>query len=193
MAVAAASLAHSGWAVLPDFLPPGAIANLRAESQLLHRDGHFRPAGIGHGGELHADVRGDEVFWFDAETAPVASRLAREEFEALRSAINAANYLGLYEFEAHYAVYPSGTGYAKHLDGFRAGNLRVVSLVLYLNDAWSGSDGGELVLYPARGADIKVTPQGGTLVCFLSETVPHEVLPARRTRLSLTGWFRRRP
>ena len=193
MTVAAASLAHSGWAVLPDFLPPGAIANLRAESQLLHRNGHFRPAGIGHGGELHADVRGDEVFWFDAETAPLAARLARERFEVLRRAINAANYLGLHEFEGHYAVYPAGTGYAKHMDGFRAGNLRAVSLVLYLNDAWSETDGGELMLYPACQVDIKVTPQGGTLVCFLSETMPHEVLPARRTRLSLTGWFRRRP
>ena len=31
---------------------------------------------------------------------------------------------------------------------------------------------------------------GGFL--FLSGQVPHEVLPATRERLSLTGWFRRR-
>ncbi|MBV1883381.1 MAG: 2OG-Fe(II) oxygenase [Pseudomonadales bacterium] len=30
----------------------------------------------------------------------------------------------------------------------------------------------------------------GTLVLFLSETFPHEVLKSQRQRLSLTGWFR---
>jgi SM-20-related protein len=29
-------------------------------------------------------------------------------------------------------------------------------------------------------------------VVFLSERREHEVLPTRRSRLSLTGWFRRR-
>jgi SM-20-related protein len=37
-----------------------------------------------------------------------------------------------------------------------------------------------------------VQPTGGCLVVFLSGEVPHEVLPATRERLSLTGWFRRR-
>ena len=32
----------------------------------------------------------------------------------------------------------------------------------------------------------------GTLVCFLSERFEHEVLPATRSRWSLTGWFRSR-
>ena len=35
-------------------------------------------------------------------------------------------------------------------------------------------------------------PQAGTLALFLSADMPHEVLPATRERLSLTGWFRRR-
>ena len=35
-------------------------------------------------------------------------------------------------------------------------------------------------------------PQAGTLALFLSGEMPHEVLPATRERLSLTGWFRRR-
>jgi SM-20-related protein len=37
-----------------------------------------------------------------------------------------------------------------------------------------------------------VQPEGGTLACFLSADFEHEVLPAARPRLSLTGWFRRR-
>jgi len=35
-------------------------------------------------------------------------------------------------------------------------------------------------------------PEAGTFVAFLAERFPHEVLPARRPRLALTGWFRRR-
>jgi SM-20-related protein len=37
-----------------------------------------------------------------------------------------------------------------------------------------------------------VSPCAPTLVAFLSERFEHEVLPARRERLSLTGWFGRR-
>ena len=37
-----------------------------------------------------------------------------------------------------------------------------------------------------------VLPVAGTLVCFLSDRFDHEVLPATRERLALTGWFRRR-
>ena len=35
-------------------------------------------------------------------------------------------------------------------------------------------------------------PAAGTLVVFMSGDFPHEVLPASRERLSLTGWYRRR-
>lgn len=35
-------------------------------------------------------------------------------------------------------------------------------------------------------------PLAGRLVCFLSGDFPHEVLPARRERLSITGWFKKR-
>jgi SM-20-related protein len=35
-------------------------------------------------------------------------------------------------------------------------------------------------------------PLAGNLLLFNSAQLAHEVLPARRERLSLTGWFRRR-
>ncbi|MGB2150512.1 MAG: 2OG-Fe(II) oxygenase, partial [Cobetia amphilecti] len=34
-------------------------------------------------------------------------------------------------------------------------------------------------------------PEAGTFVCFLSEQIPHEVLPTHQARASVTGWFRR--
>lgn len=36
----------------------------------------------------------------------------------------------------------------------------------------------------------RVLPRQGTLACFLSEDIPHEVLPPARERVSIAGWFR---
>jgi SM-20-related protein len=65
---------------------------------------------------------------------------------------------------------------------------------LYLNLGWSREDGGALRLYleePESEPLEEVFPEGGTLVCFLSDRFHHEVLPARRERLAATGWFTR--
>lgn len=188
------SLAERDWAVHEGFLDVARVAALHAEATVLRDSGSFRAAGIGHGAMHHPEVRGDELAWITKEQAPRAWALSQQELEILRSALNAHTYLGLHELEAHYTVYPPGAFYARHLDRFREDNRRVISLVLYLNEGWDAEDGGELRLYPPAAADacVTVTPRGGTLVCFLSERVPHEVLPARRARYSLTGWFRRR-
>jgi len=57
---------------------------------------------------------------------------------------------------------------------------------------WLPEDGGQLRMFLADGAEPLVEPLAGCLVVFLSGEVPHEVLPAGRERLSLTGGFRRR-
>ena len=174
------------------FLKPGEVTELWREATELKAQDHFRPAGLGHAGERDERIRGDEVLWLEPELTPAAASLLCGELEALRLAVNEATYLGLHDFEGHYATYPPGAAYGKHLDRFREDNRRVISLVLYLNVGWSEEDGGHLRLYPPGGASVRVVPRGGTLLCFLSERLPHEVLPARRTRLSLTGWFQRR-
>ncbi len=79
--------------------------------------------------------------------------------------------------------------------GFAAMRRRTFLCVLYLNEDWTHEDGGALRLHLGDGenADISdVLPIGGTLVPFLSERFAHEVLPAKRERLSLTGWFKSR-
>jgi SM-20-related protein len=35
-----------------------------------------------------------------------------------------------------------------------------------------------------------VLPVGGRLVVFLSEEIPHEVMPTLKERISITGWLR---
>ena len=42
----------------------------------------------------------------------------------------------------------------------------------------------------AQGVATEVEPRAGTLVAFLSEKIPHEVLAATRERYSIAGWFR---
>ena len=68
----------------------------------------------------------------------------------------------------------------------------MLSVVTYLNDEWQTTDGGELALY-ANDQDntgVRVLPEKGTIVIFLSEVFPHEVLTAKRERHSVAGWFR---
>jgi SM-20-related protein len=189
------SLTARDWAVCEKFIDIDRAAAMRVEAEALLAQGAFRAAGVGRGVRYREDIRGDQVLWLDAEKMPQAHRFVDAELERLRQAINAATYLGLYEFEGHFAAYAPGASYARHLDQFQQSQDRLVSVVLYLNSDWADEDGGELRMYvdgPHGEKIISVAPQAGTLVCFLSEKVPHEVATARRTRLSLTGWFRRR-
>src|SRR5579885_548923 len=190
----AQGLVERDWICCPDFLPPARVSALRREAESLRMEGRFHPAGIGHVAERRADIRGDDIPWVEQE-ASLAWAVQQQELAQLKDAINATLYMGLHDFEGHYAVYPAGAGYARHVDRFQGSNRRVLSVVLYLNEAWEPEDGGELCLYGSQEPSepvARISPAGGTLICFLSEHVPHEVLPTRRTRWSLSGWFRRR-
>jgi SM-20-related protein len=66
---------------------------------------------------------------------------------------------------------------------------------LYLNNNWHSDDGGQLRMFLDKKDETKfidITPQSGTLVVFLSSDFLHEVLLAKRERMSVTGWFRTR-
>jgi SM-20-related protein len=193
----AVALADVGWAVTPDFLDPSLVDELEQECRRSWRQGEFRPAAIGRGEEreVRRDVRGDVIRWIDGAGGSDARLAFLGRLEALRRAINRETYLGLYDFEGHFAVYPPGTYYRRHLDRFRDGVLRVVSCILYLNTGWTPADGGCLRLYveDTPGGHVDVEPRGGTFAVFLSDRFEHEVLPAVRERASWTGWFRRRP
>ena len=101
--------------------------------------------------------------------------------------------LGLFTFESHFAHYAPGAFYKTHLDAFRGQANRILSVVLYLNPDWADDEGGEMVLYQETEPNQKlftVKPELGTLAVFLSEEFPHEVLPAKRDRYSIAGWYR---
>ena len=93
----------------------------------------------------------------------------------------------------HYAWYPPGAGYARHVDQPRGSGQRRVSLALYLNRRWGAADGGELEIVDDLGSVPRlIEPAAGRLVFFSPTGREHEVMPTRRDRLSLTGWFRGR-
>lgn len=190
-------LGDHGWAVWPDFLDQHTITCLAGELIALRQEDELRQAGVGRSGNrtLHPEIRGDRIAWLGDGAASPAQRTYLERIEGLRLAINARLFLGLFEFEGHFALYPPGAFYRKHLDRFQGTTARTVTCVLYLNPDWAATDGGQLRLYldeSGEGAFVDIAPTAGTLVAFLSERFFHEVLPAGRERMSLTGWFKTR-
>jgi SM-20-related protein len=193
----AEALATQGWSVTRNFIPADLVRQLGEEALELFEAGKLRAAGIGTGDRHRVDpaIRSDQTLWLDPSAASRAQRECLSAFDALRLTLNRELQLGLFELEAHFAAYPAGAFYRRHRDQQTGSSGRVVSCVLYLNSDWRDADGGQLRLYldPKRSANYQdVLPEGGTLVCFMSERFWHEVLPATRVRLSLTGWFRRR-
>ena len=90
-------------------------------------------------------------------------------------------------------MHPTTWKASGHVDAFNGNNGRLLSVVLYLNDNWQSEWGGRLRIWPEADATCvatEVEPRAGTLVAFLSEKIPHEVLAATRERYSIAGWFR---
>ena len=139
-----------------------------------------------------ADLRGDRICWLEPKSATEAEQSLYEKLDALRVAANRELQLGLLDFEGHYAIYPPGCGYARHIDSFQDDDARVLSIVVYLNARWQTGNGGALRLHLPTGEKVDAMPQTGTLAAFLADRFVHEVLPATRQRLSIAGWFRRR-
>lgn len=189
------ALATVGWSITPDLVSGAPYERLVEAVGRLWEEGGFRRAGIGAGtASLRSEIRSDHIHWLDPAALPEAVIPYWEWIAALQQEINQTLYLGLRGFEAHFAVYPAGAFYKPHLDQFRTAPHRMVSCILYLNEGWTYEDGGILRIYPPDDTDaapIEVVPEAGTFVCFLSDRILHEVLPARRQRYSLTGWLHR--
>ena len=186
-------LAEHGWSQQKLFIPQALTLALADECRSRAAQGALARAGIGRGEaqQISEGIRGDRIQWLEPGQAACCDQYLAL-FDELRMALNQGLYLGLEDYESHFALYPPGAFYQKHQDRFRYDDRRAVSAVFYLNRDWQAEQGGALRLYLADGSSHDVLPEAGTLVVFLSADLPHEVLPATRERLSLTGWFRRR-
>jgi len=180
-------LATNGYAVADQFLSQHEVdAILHAGGFQTNAD--FKKAGIGNKQSLQIQeaIRGDYIKWLDRNNSPEAIRVYLQRLEELIQYLNRSLFLSLKDFEVHMTVYPVGSFYKRHLDQFKKDDHRKLSVILYLNNQWE-EHGGQLRMYlPDQTKD--VLPLAGRLVIFRSDEIEHEVLPATRERLSITGW-----
>lgn len=185
-------LSERDFVVIDDFINESNYAEIRAfyEAKLPE----FAQAGIGDhlSNTIEKSIRGDKTYWLDrAKDEEMASFWAL--LDETISVLNRYCFLSLSGYEFHFAFYPPGGHYDKHLDQFQSRNNRMISMVVYLNEAWQKGDGGELEVFDKEGASFLVEPLQRRCVMFKSAEVPHAVLEAHKSRLSLTGWLLYQP
>jgi SM-20-related protein len=187
------ALGVDGIAIRDEFLAMPEVQTLLSCAEMRRGRGDFHAAEIGgqRNAQRRDDIRGDFTCWVAPPLWPAEQRLM-DELEHLRLELNREAMLGLFEVELHYAWYPPGAGYSRHVDQPQGRPQRKVSLVLYLNEGWAPGAGGELRFFDAAGSPRDIQPLAGRMVCFLTAGREHAVLPTQRDRLSISGWFRTR-
>jgi SM-20-related protein len=188
---AANALAADGWCLVHHLMTPAQTLALADECRAMHEAHLLMPAATGAGRAVTA-LRGDSTRWFLPDSLSAPQQIFTCRIDVLRTALSRRLMLGLVDSESQYAVYPSGAGYARHLDQLVDTDARVLSAVFYLNPAWRDEEGGALRLYLGNETYRDIYPQAGTLLLFLSAQFEHEVLPATRQRMSIACWMRQR-
>ena len=110
--------------------------------------------------------------------------------------------LSVSSFNAKLAVTsPGGSVYPLHIDnsqGLTAGDTRKLTCIIYLNPDYQDGDGGELRIISDTRESVALCPDGGRMVMFWSDEIPHEVLPTApdadascdsKDRYALTLWI----
>ncbi|WP_043886903.1 2OG-Fe(II) oxygenase [Vibrio sp. 16] len=181
------ALFTQGYYVWDDFLSAQEVSELK---ECIPEN--WKKARIGRNEEVtrESSIRSDKIQWLTPSMGtPVANYLSK--MEQIRLEANRHFFLGLFEYEAHFAKYEKGDFYQKHLDCFQGNENRRLTTVFYMNDEWSKEDAGELVVYDLDDNPLMtLPPKSGRLFVFLSEQFPHEVLPTNTERFSIAGWFR---
>lgn len=158
---AGADLALSGIVIRDRFVSDAEVQALRECAQGRESSGEFAAARIGGRGaqQRRESIRGDFTCWLREPLLPMEHVLLRR-MEELRLQLNRAAFLGLFELELHYARYPPGSAYSRHVDQPLGNSQRRVSLVLYLNPEWQRTDGGVLRIHGENAEFIDVEPLG---------------------------------
>lgn len=188
------SLALNSYAIIDNFLSDEEALDCLDVLQENKEEGNFKKAGIGTLGmhQIDKTIRGDEIKWLDNQNLSPPSQVYMDQVGAMMRYFNRTLFLSLKDFECHFAHYPSGTFYKRHLDLLKLSDHRKLSFVFYLNPNWKEGDGGELLLYLQENGEEKtvtVNPILGRLVVFRSEILEHEVALAHKSRHSITGWM----
>jgi SM-20-related protein len=180
------ALVDEGYIVIPH-----AMISTFSQNLLNHakKSKNYKRAGISARKKINPNRRRDKILWLNHDNG------IQSEFlnfaEGLKDYLNRELFTCITYFESHFALYENGDFYETHYDAFKNSVNRIVTVVYYLNEEWDEKSGGELVMYDDDNNFIKkVIPHANTLVVFLSDKFPHEVLPTKRKRYSIAGWFR---
>lgn len=162
---------------------------------LQYQQGEFEKAKIGKGIEKQriTEIRNDYILWLSDYAHEKTVRSFLDEIYQLMDYLSEFFRISLNRYEGHYAIYPPGSFYKKHLDQFSDTSNRLISCVVYLNDEWDEKDGGQLRVYHKENSNefTDIFPEFGKVVCFRSDCVEHEVIKTTAKRFSITGWMRR--
>ncbi|HNQ28224.1 MAG TPA: 2OG-Fe(II) oxygenase [Aquaticitalea sp.] len=186
------------YAIVENFFTADEVLLLRNALLQKYDDDKFKKAAIGNRTNeiIEKSIRGDFILWMDESNAGNAESLFFQKINDLTAYLNRTCFLGILHKEFHYALYPQGTYYKRHLDTFQNDDRRKLSFVCYLNEAgWLPENGGELVLFldeNGKEEEKSICPLPGRVVIFESQIIEHEVRPVNKERLSITGWLKTR-
>lgn len=192
-------LLEQQYSVVDNFFSAEEVFLLRASLLDKYEEDKFKKAAIGNKFEeqIIKSIRGDFVLWIDEKNSNAAEKLFFNKINSLIDYLNKTCFLGILHKEFHYAIYPEGTFYKRHLDTFQNDDRRKLSFVCYLNDEdWKNENGGELVIYKdENGIEVpkNLYPLPGRVVIFESQLLEHEVKTVLASeRFSITGWLKTR-
>ena len=184
--------------VVDDFFDKDEVDLLRSTLLIKYEEDNFKKAAIGNRTNevIARSVRGDFILWINEAQAGPAEKTYFKKINSLVEYLNRTCFMGILHKEFHYAVYPEGTFYKRHLDTFQNDGRRKLSMVCYLNNEdWKPENGGELAIYTQKDGkenQINIFPFPGRVVIFESQELEHEVKPVKVPRLSITGWLKTR-
>ena len=187
----AEDLVNTGYSLTDNLLPEEKIYSIKDRFQYLLDEDEFQKSAIGKKLllKVNEEIRGDYIRWIETDDLPPTIETYYNFLSQLIAYFNRHLYIGLKDLESHYAFYPKGKWYLKHRDRFKKNPHRVISVVLYLNENWVESNGGNLIIYDDNLKELKnVAPIINRLAVFKSEMI-HEVLPCTTSRYSITTWL----
>lgn len=192
-------LLQKQYSIVDHFFTSDEVDALRASLLQKHENELFKKAAIGNktNQTIEKTIRGDYIHWINESEKDDVESFFFDKVNNLVNYLNRTCFLGILNKEFHYAIYPKGTFYKRHLDTFQNDDRRKLSFVFYLNDdAWQPKNGGDLVLYlneNGQQAEKYVHPFPGRVVIFESQEIEHEVKPVLYgERYSITGWMKTR-
>lgn len=191
-------LMEQQYSIVEGFFTAEEVTALRSSLLEKYEEDAFKKAAIGNRVNeiIKKSVRGDFILWLNENEANFAEKAFFNRINDMVSYLNKTCFMGILFKEFHYALYPKGTFYKRHLDTFQNDDRRKLSMVCYLNEeAWQPEYGGELVLYlNENGKEVEKTicPIPGRMVIFESHILEHEVKPVEQKRMSITGWLKTR-